>query len=125
MPSLVITRDTVSVRLQSDRLEPIRYDPAKEVFRNMLRLVAYDVANARRLRKVSEVCKDYGLRIEYSVFECDLEEQVFQTFWSRLLELIDPEEDRLISYRICAGCVADIRSAGVVERPRKVLLYII
>lgn len=105
--------------------EPIRYDPAKEVFRNMLRLVAYDVANARRLRKVSEVCKDYGLRIEYSVFECDLEEQVFQTFWSRLLELIDPEEDRLISYRICAGCVADIRSAGVVERPRKVLLYII
>lgn len=125
MPSLVITRDTVSVRLQSDRLEPIRYDPAKEVFRNMLRLVAYDVANARRLRKVSEVCKDYGLRIEYSVFECDLEEQVFQTFWSRLLELIDPEEDRLISYRICAGCVADIRSAGIVERPRKVLLYII
>ena len=125
MPSLVITRDTVSVRLQSDRLEPIRYDPAKEVFRNMLRLVAYDVANARRLRKVSEVCKDYGLRIEYSVFECELEEQVFQTFWSRLLELIDPEEDRLISYRICAGCVADIRSAGVVERPRKVLLYII
>ena len=91
----------------------------------MLRLVAYDVANARRLRKVSEVYKDYGLRIEYSVFECDLEEQVFQTFWSRLLELIDPEEDRLISYRICAGCVADIRSAGVVERPRKVLLYII
>ena len=105
--------------------EAIRYDPAKEVFRNMLRLVAYDVADARSLRKVSAICKDYGLRIEYSVFECDLEERVFQEFWERLLKQIDPKEDRLISYRICAGCVADIRSAGVVERPRKVLLYII
>ncbi len=104
---------------------PAVYDPAREVFRNMLRLVAYDVADARRLRKVSAVCRDYGLRIEYSVFECDLEEQVFQEFWERLLKLIDPEEDRLISYRICAGCVAEIRSAGVVERPRKVLLYIV
>ena len=105
--------------------ESIRYNPAKEVFRNMLRLVAYDVTDARRLCKVSAICKDYGLRIEYSVFECDLDERVFQEFWERLLKQIDPKEDRLISYRICAGCVADIRSAGVVARPRKVLLYII
>ena len=48
---------------------PAVYDPAREVFRNMLRLVAYDVADARRLRKVSAVCRDYGLRIEYSVFD--------------------------------------------------------
>ncbi len=105
--------------------ESAGYDPAKEVFRNMLRLVAYDVTDARRLRKVAQVCKDYGLRIEYSVFECDLEERVFLEFWRRLLMLIDPEKDRLISYRICAGCVAEIRSAGVLEHPKKVLLYIL
>lgn len=91
----------------------------------MLRLVAYDVTNARRLRKVSQICGEYGLRIEYSVFECDLEPRVFQELWERLLKLIDPEEDRLISYRICAGCVADIRSAGILEHPKKVLLYMI
>lgn len=91
----------------------------------MLRLVAYDVTDARRLRKVSAICKDYGFRIEYSIFECDLEERVFQEFWERLLKQIDPKEDRLISYRICAECVANIRSAGVAARPGKVLLYII
>lgn len=103
----------------------VTYDPSKEVFRNMLRLVAYDITDARRLRKVANVCKDYGIRIEYSVFECDLDEKLFTAFWEQLLKLIDPEEDRLIAYRICAGCVRDIRSVGVVSRPGKVLLYII
>ena len=51
----------------------------------MLRLIVYDIADARRLHKVAEVCKDYGIRIEYSVFECDLDERVFQTFWECLL----------------------------------------
>ena len=103
----------------------VAYDPSKEVFRNMLRLVAYDIADARRLRKVANACKDYGIRIEYSVFECDLDEKLFTAFWEQLQKLIDPEEDRLIAYRICAGCVGDIRSVGVVSRPGKVLLYII
>ena len=31
----------------------------------MLRLIVYDIADARRLHKVAEVCKDYGIRIEY------------------------------------------------------------
>lgn len=91
----------------------------------MLRLVVYDIADARRLRKVAEVCKDYGIRIEYSVFECDLEERIFQAFWERLLGLIDLKEDRLIAYRICAECAANIRSAGVVERPQKTSAYIV
>ena len=91
----------------------------------MLRLIVCDIADARRLHKVAEVCKEYGIRIEYSVFECDLDERVFQTFWECLLELIDLKEDRLIAYRICAGCAADIRCAGIVERPRKISAYII
>ncbi len=109
----------------SEIRESVDYDPSKEVFRNMLHLVAYDVADARRLRRVVQTCRDYGLRIEYSVFECDLEDRVFQAFWESLMQMIDPSEDRLICYRICASRVAEVRSAGVVPRPKKVLLYII
>lgn len=105
--------------------QTVVYDPSKEVFRNMMRLVAYDITDPRRLRKVANLCEDYGIRIEYSVFECDLSEELFAFFWERLSDLIDPDEDRLIAYRVCAGCVKDIRSAGVVSRPGKVLCYII
>ena len=41
----------------------------------MFVLVTYDVDThnsdgARRLRHVARVCKDYGQRVQYSVFEC-------------------------------------------------------
>ena len=38
--------------------ENVNYDPSKEVYKNMLRLVAYDIANAKRLRKVALLCLD-------------------------------------------------------------------
>lgn len=101
------------------------YNPAKEVYRNMLRLVAYDIANPKRLHKVAKLCENYGIRVEYSVFECDLDEKLFNSFWGQLHELIDEKEDKIISYRICASCVHDINSAGLICRPGKVLLYII
>lgn len=100
------------------------YDPSKEVYRNMLRLVAYDIADAKRLRKVSLLCLDYGFRVEYSVFECDLSEKDFQLFWKRLNEIITPEEDRIIVYRFCANCVSGILSAGKVTRPERPLVYV-
>ncbi len=101
------------------------YDPSKEVYRNMLRLVAYDIANAKRLRKVSLLCLDYGFRVEYSVFECDLSETDFFIFWNRLNEIINPEEDRIIVYRFCANCVSGILSAGKVMRPERPLVYVL
>lgn len=101
------------------------YNPAKEIYRNMLRLVAYDIADPQRLRKVANLCEDYGIRVEYSVFECDLDENLFNQFWQQLQDLIDEEEDRILAYRICAGCVSHINSAGTVCRPGKVLIYII
>ena len=58
------------------------YDPAKEEYRNMLHLVAYDVRKPKRLRYVAKICENYGLRVEYSVFECDLKEELFNALWS-------------------------------------------
>ncbi len=43
----------------------------------MLVLVTYDVstetpAGRRRLRRVANACKDFGQRVQLSVFECDV-----------------------------------------------------
>ena len=101
------------------------YNPAEESYRHMLRLVAYDIADSRRLRLVARACLDYGIRVEYSVFECDLSEELFNMLWTRLADLIDPEKDRILAYRICGSCVAAINSMGTVCRPGRPLLYIL
>jgi CRISPR-associated protein Cas2 len=101
------------------------YDPAKEVYKNMLHLVAYDVRDPKRLRKVARACEDFGVRVEYSVFECDLSEELFASLWERVFAEIDQEEDRIIAYKICGACVAKIKSIGATFRPEKPLLYIL
>ncbi|NLB69130.1 MAG: CRISPR-associated endonuclease Cas2 [Lentisphaerae bacterium] len=95
----------------------------------MLYLIAYDISTVdksgqRRLRQVAKACENYGIRVEKSVFECDLKEEIFTVFWGSLIEIIDPDEDALIAYRICRSCVKDVLSAGALYRPVKRLAYI-
>ena len=45
----------------------------------MIILITYDVntsdkIGAKRLRKVAKVCKNYGQRVQNSVFECEVSE---------------------------------------------------
>jgi CRISPR-associated protein Cas2 len=81
----------------------------------MLTIVAYDIREPARLRNIAKHCEDYGVRVQYSVFECRLQIGEFDRFWEELKDLIDPREDRLVSYRICCRCAQDIRTAGVQE----------
>ena len=43
----------------------------------MLMLITYDISledaeGQARLRRVAKLCLDYGVRVQYSVFECDI-----------------------------------------------------
>ena len=111
----------------TDRYFPadkVPFDPADEEVKYMLKIVAYDIANATRLKKVAKICELYGVRIEKSVFECDLTEELFETFWLELVDVIDEQEDSVIAYRINRADAKDIMSMGCVHRPRKKLCYI-
>ena len=55
----------------------------------MLRIIAYDIADKRRLRRVAKCCELYGGRIEKSVFELNLDTRRFTDFWRELSSLID------------------------------------
>jgi CRISPR-associated protein Cas2 len=61
----------------------------------MLTLVAYDITDDKRLHKVAKTCEDFGVRVQYSVFECRLDEESFTDFWLKLLAVIDEEEATL------------------------------
>ena len=70
----------------------------------MLTIIAYDVTDDRRRERVSTLLEDYGQRVNYSVFECELEGKEFAQLQAQLARLIDAREDRVVFYRLCASC---------------------
>ena len=69
----------------------------------MMTLVSYDVstvdaAGRKRLRKVAKECVNYGLRVQNSVFEVDVDYGTFLKLKDRLMKIIDEEQDSLRFY---------------------------
>lgn len=91
----------------------------------MLTVVAYDISDAKRLARVAKLCEDYGVRVQYSIFECRLEESEFETLWLKLLDLIDDEEDRIVAYKIDARCAKETLSAGTMVCSEKAVCYLV
>ena len=91
----------------------------------MLSLVAYDIADHKRLARVARVCEDFGVRVQYSIFECRLEEPDFDDFWLQLLEIINEQEDRLVAYKIDARCAKETLTAGTMVCSEKVVCYLV
>lgn len=71
----------------------------------MLMLITYDIAvmdreGQRRLRQVAKLCLDYGIRVQNSVFECDITPDLWVNLKQNLLNTIDPQQDSLRFYQL-------------------------
>ena len=91
----------------------------------MLTVVAYDITDPKRLARVAKVCEDYGVRVQYSIFECRLDEDEFTDFWLKLLEEIDEDEDRMVAYKIDARCAKETLTAGTMVCSEKAVCYLV
>ncbi|ERP31659.1 CRISPR-associated endonuclease Cas2 [Chitinivibrio alkaliphilus] len=74
----------------------------------MLVVVTYDVqteslVGSRRLRKIAKTCEDFGQRVQYSVFECDVEPAQWENLKARLLKIYKPSVDSLRFYYLGAN----------------------
>ena len=83
----------------------------------MLMLVTYDVATGdsagrRRLRRIARKCQDYGQRVQYSVFECQVDPAQWTTLRAELIDEIDPETDSLRFYRLGANWRPRVEHVG-------------
>ena len=59
-------------------------------------LVTYDVAHPRRLRRVAKILEGFGVRLQYSVFECPLDEMRFAQAKAALQPIIKHDEDQVL-----------------------------
>lgn len=69
----------------------------------MLVLITYDVSvvtegGERRLRNIAKTCLDYGVRVQNSVFECEVDPAQFTVLKNELISLYDPQVDSLRFY---------------------------
>lgn len=83
----------------------------------MFIVVCYDVSTVekkgqRRLRRVARACEDYGVRVQKSVFECQVGQTEWVTLRDRLLREINVTEDSLRFYYLDEGAVKRIEHHG-------------
>jgi CRISPR-associated protein Cas2 len=59
-------------------------------------LVSYDVCNPKRLRKVARALEGFGVRLQYSVFECPLDGIRLAKLKMELQDLLNHDEDQVL-----------------------------
>lgn len=59
-------------------------------------LVSYDIGNPKRLRKVARTLEGFGVRLQYSVFECPLDDMRLARLKAELQDLLNHDEDQVL-----------------------------
>jgi CRISPR-associated protein Cas2 len=83
----------------------------------MMVLVSYDVSTRdsgsdKRLRRLAKACRDYGQRVQYSVFEVEVDTAQWVSLKQRLMDLIDPAQDSLRFYYLGKSWKTRIEHVG-------------
>ena len=69
----------------------------------MLSVIAYDIVDDGTRAQVADELANWGHRVQYSVFECDLNDRQIAKLKERLARLI-AAKDNIRIYRICQSC---------------------
>lgn len=92
----------------------------------MLYLVSYDIPDDGRRTKLAKALKDFGGRVQYSVFECLLDNrELFDRMRARIVKIINEKEDSVRVYSLCAGCEKVIAIIGLGEVTKDEDVYIL
>ena len=84
----------------------------------MMVLISYDVETStkggkRRLNRVAKELKNYGVRVQYSVFECIVDPAQWTMLKRSLLDIIKEEKDSLRFYFLGSNWRRRIETAGI------------
>ncbi|MGQ9683434.1 MAG: CRISPR-associated endonuclease Cas2 [Anaerolineae bacterium] len=77
-----------------------------------LYVVAYDIPSDRRRTRVHKLLSGFGRWTQYSLFECHLSAKEVVQLRGRLDKLLEPSEDSVRFYPLCAACVGKVQTVG-------------
>lgn len=78
----------------------------------MVYFISYDIANSKRLSRVSRLLQNFGIRIQYSFFECEMEKSQLEVLKEALLKIINKKQDSIRIYPICEDCIRETSTLG-------------
>lgn len=75
-------------------------------------IVAYDIAHPRRLQRIARIMKDYGLRVQKSIFEVDVNQWQFIQMKQRAEAEMEAAEDGVKFFPLCGRCCDTVITYG-------------
>ena len=91
---------------------------------SQLWVIAYDIENDKNRYNVHEILNDYGERVQFSVFECWLDETSLRVLRSQLQQSVE-SNDSLRWYPLCRNCRRVIYSQGKTALGEKEQYYLL
>ena len=88
-------------------------------------IVAYDIAHPKRLQRIARVMKDYGLRVQKSIFEVDVNDCQFREMKCRAEAEMVAEEDGVKFFPMCGRCSDTVLTLGKNIRIEEQASYLI
>lgn len=78
----------------------------------MFCIVAYDIENDRNRNKIAKILKDYGQRVQKSVFECNMNESMINRMLKRVEKFVNLETDNFRVYKLLDAQKASVIVLG-------------
>lgn len=75
-------------------------------------LIAYDICDDRRLRKVCNLMKGVGTRLQYSVFLCDLSERELLLWQADITHVIELGIDSVVYVELGPSTAQQVQVIG-------------
>lgn len=91
----------------------------------MLIVVSYDISDDRRRLRLADALKDFGERVQLSVFECHLDDRQLDRLRHRVVSIIEAAQDSVRIYRLCASCHESLETLGQAEKTGDPKVYIV
>jgi CRISPR-associated protein Cas2 len=91
----------------------------------MFYVVSYDIPDDPRRTKIAKILDDFGDRVQYSVFECIIDQDLLEKMVCRLEKVVKLEEDSVRVYALCANCEKVIKVIGQGEVTKEEKYYIL
>ena len=78
----------------------------------MIYMVCYDVSHHKRLHKLARKLEQYGIRVQKSFFQCEMEDDKMESMKRELLNIISRKHDSLFIYPLCQKCSREALTDG-------------
>ena len=90
----------------------------------MFIIVVYDITDNKRRTKMFKAMKNFGTPIQFSAFECILNEKGFQEIQEVIRKIISRDKDKVRLYLLCNNCRNTITNVGTgqVTKERPVII---